>query len=236
MGIKQRLASLTLCITLAISLAAADGLSKVSGAETPKQEATRKLGELNTLITQAKGSGHDTTREESAAWMAAEFLKYADWDAANVAKNKVQFERVSKFQGNAQQLANELPNFERNEVIQMLDKAKSELTQVISGAITRRAVPKVNWSNITIQNDQFISNGRPVFLYDYFSKPLHISTSDPTLYNEYLGKLDHPKAISPIFALDEAGTIDQTKMSDLQNRPTNTAGYIGSELLHQIRF
>jgi beta-galactosidase len=225
MGMKQRLGSLVLCIALALSLAAADGSAIVSGAETPKQEATRKLSELNALITQAKGSGHDTTREESAAWMAREFLEYADWDAANVAKNKVQFERVSMFQGNAQQLANNLPDFERNEVIKMLDKAKAELTQVMSGAVTRRAVPKVNWANITVQNDQFMSNGKPVFLYDYFSKPLHISTSNPTLYNDYLGKLDHPKAISPIFALDEAGTIDQTKMVDLQNRPTNTAGY-----------
>jgi beta-galactosidase len=225
MGMKQKVTGLILCITLVLSLAAADGSLMVSGAENPKQEAIRKLGELNALITQAKGSGHDTTREESAAWMAGEFLKYADWDAANVAKNKVQFERVRMFQANAQQLANNLPDFERNEVIKMLDKAKAELTQVISGAITRRAVPKVNWSSITIQNDQFMSNGKPVFLYDYFSKPLHVPTSDPTLYNDYLGKLDHPKAISPIFALDEAGTIDQTKMSDLQNRPTNTAGY-----------
>ncbi|KAG2851662.1 hypothetical protein PC115_g26024, partial [Phytophthora cactorum] len=174
----------------------------------PKQEAVRKLGELNALIAQAKGSGIDTTREESAVWMAGEFIKYADWDAANVARNKAQFERVKLLQNNAQQLANDLPNFERGEVIQMLDTAKSELTQVMNGSVTRRAVPKVNWSNITVQNDQFMSNGKPVFLYDYFSKPLNIPTSDPTLYNEYLGQLDHPKAISPIFALDEAGTID----------------------------
>ncbi|MGG1554075.1 beta-galactosidase [Paenibacillus ferrarius] len=217
--------TVSMFIVMALSLASTD-LSNVIAAESAEQVATRKRDELNTLINQAKGSGIDTAREENSVWIANEFLKYADWDEANVLKNKTQFERVSMFQANAQQLANTLPKFERQEVIKMLDTAKSELTQAINGTITRRTVPKVNWQNIAIQNDQFMSNGKPVFLYDYFSKPLNISTTDPTLYNDHLGMIDHPKAISPIFATDEEGTIDQIKLNDLVNRPTNTAGYV----------
>lgn len=66
MGTKKKLSSLTLCVGLIMGLVAADGSSIALAAETPKQEAVRKLGELNALITQAKGSGIHTTREESA--------------------------------------------------------------------------------------------------------------------------------------------------------------------------
>ncbi len=151
-------------------------------AESLQNEATKKVAQLENLMEQATAQGVDIQREECAIWMAKEFLLYADWDEENYEMNVQQYKTWQPYAADAERLAQELPTFEREEVVKMLDTAIEELSGVIEGRYTRRSVPKIDWENIQPQGRQFVSNNHPVFVNDYFTKPSHQS-------NEYLSKV-----------------------------------------------
>ncbi|MHA6483332.1 S-layer homology domain-containing protein [Paenibacillus sp. strain BS8-2] len=190
-----------------------------------KAEAETKLAALEERMAAAKERGIDITREETVQWMSEQFLKFADWDEQHIALNAKLYEQMVLFKGQGDKLANELPDFERMEVIAMLDKAISELQKVLDGEIVRKPVPKMDWNNIALNGSSFETNGKPVFVYDYFSKPLNQSTMDSGLYNDHLGNVDHPKALSINFQNPD-GTIDMERMKDLTERPNTNIGYL----------
>ncbi len=154
----------------------------VISAATLVEEATKRVTELESLVTTAKERGIDVQREECALWMANEFLMYADWDEKNIELNEDQYKTWKPYIDDAARLANELPDFEREEVIKMLNTAIEELEGVVDGRYIRRDVPKIDWQSIKPEGRQFVSDGRAVFLNNYFTKPLHQS-------NEYLSKM-----------------------------------------------
>lgn len=187
-----------------------------------------KISELETLISQAESKKLDAEREKGALWFAKEFDKYADWDEQNISVNQKMFDNISWYRPGgktAEELAKELPEFERMEIIAMLDTAIAELTEVINGTMVRRPVRLVDWNGISLQGSNFYSNGKPVFLHDYFSKPLDVPTDDQMLYNHYLGNIDHPESLNPSLISDSNGTPTLGKYDSLMNRPTNSMGY-----------
>lgn len=149
--------------------------------------------ELQSLMEEAQTNGLDTQREEAVLWFAQYFEKCADWDEANMTIVKDQYHQSAVYGYNADALAEQLPMYERKQVIEMLEDAISELQDVIDGKIIRPGVVKVDWDNLTIQGDQVYNpDGTPVFLYDYFSKAQNGDQSDRELYNDYLGNIVHP--------------------------------------------
>ncbi|MGG1638982.1 S-layer homology domain-containing protein [Paenibacillus sp. NRS-1760] len=190
-----------------------------------KAEAQAKLAALGELMNIAEELGIDITREEAVIWMSEQFILFADWDEANIELNAKLYEQMALFKGQGNTLANELPDFERQEVIEMLDSAIGQLQDVLDGKLTRKPVPPMDWVQVELNGNFFESNGKPVFIYDYFSKPLNQSTMDPGLYNDYLGNVDHPKALSINFQ-NADGTIDMERMKDLTERPNTNIGYL----------
>jgi beta-galactosidase len=190
-----------------------------------KETANNSMTALERLIKQAKDKRVDTKREEAAVWMARQFLTYADWDESHISANKTQFEQVRMYKANSQQLAEQLPDLERKGVIRLLNTASSELTAVLQGEVIRRPVPVLKWSDVTVQGDQFVSGGRPVFLYDYFSKAQGTPTENPTVYNDYLGNIVHPSSVNPGLATNEQGILDAGKLKAIKDYTNPNIGY-----------
>ncbi|MGA9638460.1 hypothetical protein [Flavobacterium sp.] len=166
-------------------------ISKVQNPIVLEKEAIKKIKILETLMKKAKSKSIDVTREETLLWFSKEFLKFANWDEKNKDKVEKLFGYYGPYKNEKTKYAEELPDLERQKVIDILDKGIDNLKKVIDGSITRRAVAKVDWKNIEVGKDQFISNGKPVFLYDYFSKTMGGALTDTNVYNDHLGAIYH---------------------------------------------
>jgi beta-galactosidase len=200
-----------------------------------KQEAFKKVKKLETLMGQAREKSIDVTREETVLWFSNEFLKFADWDEAHFEDIEKLFGYYQPYESEKSKLAKELPDFERKKVIEILDKGIDNLQKTISGAIIRRPVSKVDWENITVAKDMFLSKGKPVFLYDYFSKTVGKPLTTKDVYNDHLGAIFHggstlyevnqDRAINP-YILNEDGTFDEEKLKLITDIPDTNVGFM----------
>ena len=81
----------------------------------------------------------------------------------------------------------------------------------------------------------FVSNGKPSFPYDYFSKTVGQPLTNTDVYNDHLGALyhggenlypvDHDRAINS-FLLKEDGTFDEELMKELTEIPDTNIGFL----------
>lgn len=202
---------------------------------TLEEEALQKISKLETLMEEAKSKSIDVTREETIIWFSKEFLKFANWDEANkdVVAKLFGYERY--YADKKDQMAEELPDFERKKVIQILDEGIDALNKELSGETKRRPVNKVDWQNTKAGDNMFISNGKPSFPYDYFSKTVGQPLTNESVYNDHLGAIyhggenlypvDHDRAINS-FLLKEDGTFDEELMKELTGIPDTNIGFL----------
>ncbi|WP_139957014.1 glycoside hydrolase family 42 [Flavicella sediminum] len=193
-------------------------------AQELSKTAKKKITQLEKLMSKAEKKGFDVTREETIVWFSKEFLKIAKWDEKNVTFIQNSFEKFKPLKGDKAEMAKNLPNFERQKVIEILDTGINNLNLVMDGTIIRRPVAKVDWENIIVEKDQFTSNGKPVFLYDYFSKSMGNPTSDSGIYNDHLGNIDHISGLTPKL-LNEDRTFVQKILNKITNHPDTKVGY-----------
>ncbi|MCD6374392.1 MAG: beta-galactosidase, partial [Caldisericaceae bacterium] len=200
-----------------------------------KNIALAKINTLEKLMHEARSKSIDITREEALLWFSKEFIKFADWDAAHKGTIERLFGAYLPYRENKAKYAEELPDFERQKVIDMLDKGIETLKKVINGSIKRRPVPELDWGNIDVGDNMFLCNGRPVFLYDYFSKSVGIPLTDSSVYNDYLGaiyhggsrlyKVDQDRAVNP-FLLKKDRTFDEGKLELIREIPNINIGFL----------
>ena len=134
-----------------------------------------------------------------------------------------------------EQLAASLPEFERKKVNDILDNGIDILGQELRGEIKRRKVNKVDWQGTKASDNMFISNGKPIFPYDYFSKTVGQPLTNTAVYNDHLGALyhggenlypvDHDRAINS-FLLKEDGSFDEELMKELTGIPDTNIGFL----------
>lgn len=225
---KRMMKPVSMMVAIAMTFTVLGGSAagaEASVAGSLKAEAEGKLQTLKRLMIDAQKRNLDVTREETVVWMSEQFLKFADWDENHEDINAKLYNIFAPFKGQGEKLADELPNFERSEVNLMLEDAIEELNDVMSGEIQRKPAPKVDWDGVELQGSNYISNKRPVFLYDYFSKPLNQSALDPGLYNDHLGNIDRPKSLN-VTMLDPEGNVRPEKLADLIDRPNSNAGHL----------
>ncbi|MDZ8117054.1 alpha-amylase family protein [Pontiella agarivorans] len=191
----------------------------VLGAESPEDTARLKIKNLQTLINAAEKKGIDVQQEEMTVRTAEVFLKYADWDEAHIEENAGYFKDFRIYKDNAQQLAEELPDFERNDVIKMLDESGVYLQQLIRGRAVRKPSPRIDWAGVTHDGDQLMFKQRPVFLADYTWKP------DLPELNEFFGQQDG-FYISPTQITDESGAINPSILKELKSKSDGKPGFI----------
>ena len=184
-----------------------------------EQTALAKITNLNTLITQAENKGLDVLKEKLALRTAEVFLEFANWDENNIAENTSYFELVNIYKDNATQMAINLPDFERSEVILMLDEAIATINEVIAGTIVRKSAPIIDWKNININNNQVLSDGKPVFLSDYTWRP---STEK---LNNFFGNKDG-YFMTPGDVADANGTIKTNVINELNAKADGNFGSV----------
>ena len=212
------------------------GLYASSDAREPvKARALAGISSLERLMNEARSQSLDVTREESLLWFAKEFLKFADWDAAHKEVNERFFEQYVPYRKDKARYADELPDFERTKVVEMLERGIAVLDQVIKGKIQRRPVSKVDWQNIAVGKDNLLSNGKPVFLYDYFSKSVGRPLTDTNVYNDHLGSIYHggsrlyevnkDRAVNS-YLLNEDGTFDERRLGYITEIPDTSVGFL----------
>lgn len=200
-----------------------------------ERDARGKIATLEQMMEQASAQGLDVTREETAVWFAREFLKFANWDEANPDAVEYAFSKYPPYADKARQWAADIPDFQRREVHELLDHAIAELRAVMAGKIVRRPVNKVDWRNIEVSDNMYLSNGRPIFLYDYFSKSVGRPLTDEAVYNDHLGAIyhggqrlydvDHDRAINS-FLLKEDGSWNKERLSYVTEIPDTNVGFL----------
>lgn len=199
------------------------------------QQAQAKIIALEAKMARARVQNIDVTREATVLWFAKQFLVFADWDEQNRDSVLYGFQQYGPFKKNAEKLADEVPDFERRMVIKILDDGLAELSSVLSGEIKRRAVNKVDWQNIEVGDNVLLSNGKPIFLYDYFSKTVGRPLTDANIYNDHLGAIfhggenlypvDHDRAINS-FLLKEDRTFDQELLREVTEISDTNVGFL----------
>ena len=212
-----------------------EALVTVKSDNLYEQQAREKIQTLEGLMSEANSKNIDVTREETVIWFAKEFLKFANWDESNRESVAYMFEQYAPYKADKDKMADELPDFERQKVIEILDGGIQELTSVLSGEIQRRPVNKVDWQNIVVGDNMLLSNGRPIFLYDYFSKSVGRPLTDTAVYNDHLGAIfhggenlypvDHDRAINS-FLLKEDGSFDAELMSEVTDISNENVGFL----------
>lgn len=188
-------------------------------AQTLEEQARTKIEELNALINVAQIRGVDVLKEQMTVRTAEVFLDYANWDETNLEMNSQLFAMVNRYKDNPDEMAELLPDFERNDVILMLDEAISALTMLNEGAIFRKVTPNIDWENVTHDEDQLTFLGRPVFLADFTWKP------DTEELTEFYGNQDG-YFLTPNVVTDNIGTIRTNTTSELNQKETGAMGFI----------
>lgn len=219
------------CIALLFSII----LNSCNTQTNLEKKARHKIETLESLMEGARKKNIDVTREETTLWFSNEFLKFANWDENNKEAIERLFSYERFYKGREKQMANELPDFERKKVIEILEKAINTLQKELNGEIKRRPVHKVDWQNTKAGDNMFVNEGRPTFPYDYFSKTVGQPLTNTDVYNDHLGALyhggenlypvDHDRAINS-FLLKEDGTFDDELMKELTEIPDTNIGFL----------
>jgi len=156
-------------------------------SQTSHTIAQSKINALNNLILAVEELGIDATKEKMTVHTAELFLSFANWDETNDSINTVIFSGTLPLPTQISNsytpssLAQFLPEFERQEVIILLDNALAELSGLLAGNALRKPYIEIDWTSIDITGNKLVQNGKPVFLQDYIWKP-----SD-TLFTQYYG-------------------------------------------------
>ncbi len=203
-----------LCVAVILVVAA----TSLYAASHLEDRARVEAAKLSKLIKQAQGRGINTLKESTALRTAEIFLVYAQWDESNVLINEQHFSKVARYKRESLKYAELLADFERREVISMLESSCRELERVIKGEIKRRSSPNVDWSSVEIEGDQVLFEGSPVFLSDWTWKP------SVSRYTEYHGEMDG-FLISPTM-IDEQGELNTSVKRRLEEKPTGSAGMV----------
>lgn len=209
--------------------------SHASYANPIVDDTLARIKTLEALMEKSRGSDIDVTREETVIWFAQQFLKFADWDQKNPDAVLYGFQQYGPFKPDAEKYADQVPDFERKMVVKILDDGIAELSSVLAGEVKRRPVRKVDWQNIEVGDNVLLSNGKPIFLYDYFSKSVGRPLTDTDVYNDHLGAIfhggenlypvDHDRAINS-FLLKEDRTFDQKLLSEVTGISDTNVGFL----------
>lgn len=188
-------------------------------AESLEDQARTKIIALNSLITQAETQGITTLHEKTTVRTAEIFLDFANWDEANKDINAHLFSQVNRYAQDSTEMANLLPDFERQDVVDMLNASISDLQKLINNETRRLYVPNIDWSEASLEGDQITYEGKPVFLNDYTWKPTTASLL------EYHGQLDG-FFLAPNHVESEDGKIKSWIMQDAMEKPSGALGFI----------
>ncbi|WP_109831198.1 T9SS type A sorting domain-containing protein [Reichenbachiella versicolor] len=188
-------------------------------AQTLTEKATTSIEEYKLLIEEAQLQGIDVLRDRLTIRTAEVFLEFAAYDQDNVSKNEIDFSIVQPYKDNASEMANLLPDWERQNVINMLESGIKELQAVIKGEVVRKTTPNVDWHQAFLDGDQITYQGRPVFLADWTWKP------SIDKLKEFHGQQDG--YFLPLSVVNnKSGKITPWVLNNLSSKPDGSLGFV----------
>ncbi len=188
-------------------------------AQNLNKEATDKIKKIEKLIKKAEEVGIDVLKEKTTIRTAEIFLEFANWDEKNVEQNIKGFKGVASYKKDADKIGRDLPNFERNDIVLMLDEAKENLKALINREVYRKYSPHVEWDKAFVEGDQITYEGKPVFLADYTWKP------KIKKLEEYHGNQDG-FFLTPSYVVNKKGDFHPRKKKELEAKQTGSLGFI----------
>lgn len=187
-----------------------------------EEDVTSKIAILEGLITEAENNGIDALKEKMTISLANVFLFYADWDENHKDQNEFMYSDLAKFhQTTSQNIANNLPDYLRSELLDILNESINTLNALMAGEITRKPIPNIDWSQITYGNGQQLFNGEPVFLSDFTWQPETAGASNSTA--EFFGDYDG-YYLDPKHVINENGDIPNWMRNHLTSKPDGNFG------------
>ncbi|ANQ47440.1 T9SS type A sorting domain-containing protein [Flammeovirga sp. MY04] len=172
------------------------GLNFTVYGQTLEEQVETKIDSLESLILTANENGIDTQKEEMIAYTAKLFIEFAKVDEQSVSENTKYYGWHPTYKDDAQKLAEELPDFEREKTIELLETTISHLHQVISKDIVRPVTPLVDYSNIVRNENHLTQNGKTVFLMDYVWKPDDVEEDTKKYFGAYDGEYLTPSYLN----------------------------------------
>lgn len=146
-------------------------------------------------------------------------MGYATWDENNVDANVKHFSLVTRYKKEPEKYAKLLPDFERQEIIEMMNSSIAELDAVMKGELKRLPTPVVDWTKVKVDKDMLVYEGKPVFLADWTWKP-RIKE-----YIEYHGDLDG-FFLTNGNVINDKGDISPKVLKELQERDDGSIGFV----------
>ncbi|UZO81528.1 T9SS type A sorting domain-containing protein [Aquimarina sp. ERC-38] len=164
-------------------------------AQNFEQQAREKIARLQNLITTAEKANRDVIREKMTLRTAEVFLNYAKWDELNTEFNQKGFESLTTYRSiynpnndplkdgrdsmgrDAKAAAENLPTFERKQIIMMVEKAIANVRALNKNILKRKPTINPDWSKISLdaKNARVVQtvNGkkRPIFVSSYNFMP-----------------------------------------------------------------
>ncbi|MFI3285864.1 MAG: beta-galactosidase [Rikenellaceae bacterium] len=188
-------------------------------AQSLSTTAKQRIITLRALIEKADKADINTLKEQTTIRTAEIFLDYAQWDEANEATNTRYFAAVEKYKNEAEEYAKKLADWEREEIIAMLDGSIKELSAIINGDIKRLDTPYIDWTKVEICGDEILFEGDPVFLADWTWKPRS------SRYTEFHGNQDG-FYLTPTFVTNQKGEVSQSVIDKIKEKESGSIGFI----------
>ncbi|NJB83143.1 T9SS type A sorting domain-containing protein [Wenyingzhuangia aestuarii] len=152
-----------------------------------RQQVLDKISQLKIVIDKAENENLNVEKEKMTLRTAEVFLRYSDWDENNIEKNKTQFGIITTYRNNKQdkkgknldQVANYVPQFEREQILEITTQAITNIQELQVGTLVRPNYRTIDYSKLKVVNDGqqeiIVENVNglnvPTFYYDYTFKP-----------------------------------------------------------------
>ncbi len=185
------------------------GLNAQTSRPPLRPQVVQKINELKTLITTAESENVNVEKEKMTLRTAEVFLSYSDWDEANPAVNTDLYGSIFTYRGNRvdsqgrnlTRVVEDLPDIQRQQILDIIDKAMFTINGLRDGTITRKDLRTVNFENVSIKRinneDRVVENVNgvdvPTLFYTYIFKPdsvlsdINDSNSDEISLNDFHG-------------------------------------------------
>lgn len=181
-------------------------LAITAQSQSLRDQVETKITQLEKAIKKAERKKLNVEKEKMTLQTAKVFLRYSDWDEANIDQNKKQFRLIATYrrnkvdkQGrNIDDVVNYLPTFNREQTIGILDKALANIKALKNKTLKRPAYRTVDFTKLKIKNvdgaDMVVEKVKgkeiPTFFHAYTFKPEFVLSD---IYDEDSAPIDLKK-------------------------------------------
>ncbi|WP_299184043.1 beta-galactosidase [uncultured Aquimarina sp.] len=181
--------------------------------------AKKKIIELKNIVKNLEKKNIETSKEELAITTAEIFLEFADWDEKNKEENARIYKTEHFYIKDAEKMAENLAEFERKEVILLLDETIASATKLVNDDYQRIPYVRPDWSKLQIVDNRILNGDKPVFLSDYTWRPR------TKKLNTYFGDLNN-FYIDPIQLKNRIGKLNADVKDKILNNRSDNAGFV----------